>query len=130
MSRTGPLAFRKNCRNTWSYGAMLSRRVTSVVRPAQYRSARSVGSRVLIAVAYASTAPEPTGRPAARSGAAKSASTRTNGKPGATGAPAAPASATGGDLFQVLQDQFQVVALLDHRTQGVLGGLRPEFGGA
>ena len=48
-SESGPSAPRKNRRNTSSYRAMSSCRLTSVVRPAQYRSTRSDGSSVLTA---------------------------------------------------------------------------------
>ena len=48
-SESGSSAPRKNRRNTSSYRAMSSCRLTSVVRPAQYRSTRSAGSSVLSA---------------------------------------------------------------------------------
>ena len=43
-SSSGPSVPRKNRRNTSSYRAMSSGRLTSVARPAQYRSTRSDGS--------------------------------------------------------------------------------------
>src|SRR5450755_4909918 len=97
---------------------MLSRRVTSVVRPAQYRSTRSVGSSGTIAAQYVSTSPEPTASPAERSTAAKSTSTPTKGA----------CSGTGCDLFQVVPDHVEVVAFLHHRAEGVLGVLRAKVG--
>src|SRR5690349_18716837 len=97
---------------------MLSFRVTRVVRPAQYRSTRSAGSRVLMAVQYVSTSPVPTARPAERSSAAKLASTAANGA----------WSATGGDLLQVLPDQVEIVPFFHHGAQGVPGYFRAELG--
>src|SRR5271165_6695460 len=70
-SESGSSAPRKNRPNTSSYRAMSSCRVTSVVRPAQYRSTRSAGSSLLSAEQYTSTSPEPTASPAARSSPAK-----------------------------------------------------------
>src|SRR5271170_1020155 len=96
---------------------MLSRRFTSVVRPAQYRSTRSSEP---IAEQKARMSPEPAGIPALRSSLAKETSMLTIG--------ARAASGTGRDLFQVVPHELEVVALLDHGAEGVVGRLRGEIG--
>src|ERR1044072_1207815 len=91
---------------------MSSRRVTSVVRPAQYRSTRSVGSSTASEAQNACTSPVPTARPAARSEWENSTSSRTK-------------SGIRDDLPERLADQLEVVALLDDRAERVRGdGLR------
>src|ERR1700727_1185917 len=88
---------------------MLSRLVTSVLRPAQYRSARSAGSSRVIAAQKVTASPDPTARPATRSSRVK-----------LTSRPTSPArSGTGRDLFQVLPHHVEIVALLHHGAQGV-----------
>src|ERR1700730_8810730 len=101
---------------------MFSRRVTSVARPAQYKSSRSEGSSGLIAEQKVSMSPEPTARPAERSSDAKSTSTLT--KPVRS---KAVRSGTGGDLLQIVPHHIEVVAFLHHGAQGVLGDLRAEI---
>src|SRR5579872_3806015 len=109
---------------------MLSRLVTSVLRPAQYRSSRSEGFSEPIAEQKSRMSPEPTGSPAARSSRENATSTSTSGaRAGAPGPPfrpagAVPSSGTGGDLFQVVLDQFEVVAFLHHGAERVPGHLR------
>src|SRR6266851_5403230 len=101
---------------------MFSRRVTSVARPAQYKSSRSEGSSGLIAEQKISMSPEPTASPAERSSDAKSTSTLTKpvrSKPVRSG--------TGGDLLQVVPHHIEVVAFLHHGAQGVLGDLRAQI---
>src|ERR1022692_1242810 len=88
---------------------MASCRVTSVVRPAQYKSSRSDGSRAPIAEQYVRMSPEPTARPATRSSWEKSTSTPTK----------AARSDTGRNLFQVLSHDVEVVAFLHDGAQGV-----------
>src|SRR5215475_5695165 len=90
----------------------------SVVRPAQYKSTRSAGSRTPAAVQYVATSPVPTRTPAARS--ARPNPTRTPAKPGC--------SATGGDLLELVEDQAEVVLVLDNGAHGVFGGGRAEVG--
>src|SRR5712671_4443508 len=107
-SSSAPSAPRKNRRNTSSYRAMSSCLLTSVVRPAQYRSTRSDGSRLASAEQYTSTSPEPTASPAARSSPAKRTSRPVKGSSG-----------TGGDLLQVVAHHLEVVAVLDHRAERV-----------
>src|SRR5271165_6508544 len=109
-SESGSSTPRKNRRNTSSYRAMSSCRLTSVVRPAQYRSTRSAGSSMLSAEQYTRTSPEPTASPAARSSPAKR-----------TSRPVNRSSGTGGDLLQVVADHLEVVQVLDHGTERVLG---------
>src|SRR5262249_10752077 len=98
---------------------MSSRLVTSVARPAQYRSARSVQSSGVIATQEARTSPEPTASPARRSSRQNRTST-----------PVMPGSGTGGDLLQVVPHHVEVVALLHHRAEGVGGQLRVQPGPA
>src|SRR5580704_11079637 len=86
---------------------MSSWRITSVVRPAQYRSTRSAGFSRLSAEQYSSTSPEPTASPAARNSPANATSSPVNG------------SGTGGDLLQVVQDHLEIVPVLDHGAQRV-----------
>src|SRR5271167_1093553 len=114
-SESGSSAPRKNRPNTSSYRAMSSCRVTSVVRPAQYRSARSAGSSLLSAEQYTRTSPEPTASPAARSSPAKRTSKPVKGSSG-----------TGGDLLEVVADHLEVVSVLDHGAERVLrvGGVQ------
>src|SRR5579859_7268351 len=65
------------------------------------------------------TSPEPTASPARRSSWQNRTST-----------PVMPGSGTGGDLLQVVPDQVEVVMVLHHGAEGVLGKLRAEFGAA
>src|SRR5215831_16510722 len=88
---------------------MSSRLRTSVTRPAQYRSTRSVGSKGSSAWHSVSTSPVPTANPSARSAPPKPTSRRTNG------------SAIGGDLAEGAAHQSEVVAVLDHRAEGGAG---------
>src|SRR5580658_542457 len=113
-SSAAPSASRKNRRNAWSYMAMSSCRFTSVVRPAQYRSARSAGFSLLSAEQYSRTSPEPTASPAARNSPANVTSSPVNGTRSSSGA-----AGTGGDLLQVVQDHLEIVPVLDHGTQRV-----------
>src|ERR1700691_795284 len=94
---------------------MSSWRLTSVARPAQYRSMRSDGSSGVMAAKYVSTSPVPTVRPASRSSRAKPTSTPVKA-PGP--------SATGDDLRQVLPHQVKVVAVFDHRAERVIRRVR------
>src|SRR5260370_21626173 len=116
---------------------MFSRRVTSVARPAQYKSSRSEGSSGLIAEQKISMSPEPTASPAERSSDAKSTSTLTKpvrSKEGSSRAGGSKPvrskpvrSGTGGDLLQIVPHHIEVVAFLQHGAQGVLGDLRAEI---
>src|SRR6266851_739058 len=116
---------------------MFSRRVTSVARPAQYKSSRSEGSSGLIAEQKISMSPEPTASPAERSSDAKSTSTLTKpvrSKEGRSRAVRSKPvrskpvrSGTGGDLLQIVPHHIEVVAFLHHGAQGVLGDLRAEI---
>src|SRR5580693_417369 len=95
-------------------------RLISVVRPAQYKSSKSVGSSGAIAAQYVSTSPVPTVSPAARSSREKPTSSPANGaRPPGCGTPGPPASGTGGDLGQIAPYQVEVVAVLDDRAQRV-----------
>src|SRR5580658_5813491 len=126
ISRTGSAPPRKYLRNTSSYTGMLSRLVTSVVRPAQYRSPRSEGSSEPIAEQKARMSPEPTFSPAVRSSREKPTSVLTIGARYA----APGGSATGRDLCQVVAHQIEVVAFLHHGTERVLGIRLVQVGGA
>src|SRR5581483_1256828 len=88
---------------------MSAPRLTSVTRPAQYRSARSDGSSGVIAAQYASTSPVPTTTPADLSSRAKPVSTPVN----------AASLPTGGDLREVVPHQIEVVAVLDDGAERV-----------
>src|SRR5216684_2685659 len=106
---------------------MFSRRVTSVARPAQYKSSRSEGSSGLIAEQKISMSPEPTASPAERSSDAKSTSTLTKpvrSKEGRSRAVRSKPvrskpvrSGTGGDLLQIVPHHIEVVAFLQHVVQ-------------
>src|SRR5215469_6740865 len=101
---------------------MSSRRLTSVVRPAQYRSSRSAGSSGSIAEQYVRTSPVPTVRPAARSSCEKSTSRAAKGAcVTAVASPAAGGtSATGGDLREVVAHKVEIVAVLDDGAKSVV----------
>src|SRR3954452_10881846 len=81
-----------------------------VVRPAQYRSPRSVATSDAIAEQYVMTSPEPTPMPTPRNSWPNATSNSTMGA----------SSGTGHDLLQVLANQFQIVAILDDCAQGVV----------
>src|SRR5580704_5617541 len=128
-SESGSSAPRKNRRNTSSYRAISSCRLTSVVRPAQYRSTTSDGSSWLSAEQYTMTSPEPTASPAVRSSPAKRTSRPVKGAgPGGMGGGSPPcaekvsggSSGTGGDLLQVVADHLEVVPVLDDGAERVL----------
>src|SRR5689334_21692883 len=91
---------------------MSSRRWTSVTRPAQYRSTRSVGSRGSSAWHSVSTSPVPTASPEERSAPPKPISRRTTG------------SAIGGYLAERAAHQVEVVPVLDHRAERGAGDRR------
>src|SRR5580693_2676708 len=95
---------------------MSSCRLTSVVRPAQYRSTRSAGFSLVSAEQYSRTSPEPTASPAARNSPANLTSRPVNGTRSSSAAPG-----TGGDLLQVVQDHLEIVPVLDHGAQRVPG---------
>src|ERR1700683_5215756 len=96
---------------------MLSRLVHSVLRPAQYRSTRSEGSRKLAAEVKLRMSPDPIASPAERSSREKPTSVlRIGGRYAACVA----GSATGRDLCQVAAHQLEVVAFLDHRAERVV----------
>src|SRR3984885_6632826 len=116
-SRTGSAPPRKYLRNTSSYTGMLSRLVTSVLRPAQYRSTRSEGSSKLAAELKLRMSPDPITSPAERSSREKPTSVlRIGGRYAARVA----GSATGRDLCQVVAHELEVVAFLDHRAERVV----------
>src|SRR3954466_2467229 len=81
-----------------------------VVRPAQYRSARSVASSDAIAEQYVMTSPEPTPIPTERNSWPNATSNSTIGA----------SSGTGDDLLELLANQFEVVAILDDCAEGVV----------
>src|SRR3954462_13442053 len=89
-----------------------------VVRPAQYRSARSVASSDAIAEQYVMTSPEPTPMPTERTSWPNATSNSTIGA----------SSGTGDDLLQVVPNEFEVVAILHDRSQRVVHGAAVQFG--
>src|SRR3954466_8829246 len=89
-----------------------------VVRPAQYRSARSVASSDAIAEQYVMSSPEPTPMPTERNSWPNATSNSTIGA----------CSGTGHDLLHVLADQFEVGTILHHCSQRVVHGARVQFG--
>src|SRR5215472_8663939 len=97
---------------------MSSCRDTSEVRPAQYRSTRSVGSSGVMAEQYVITSPVPTTSPAARNARAKSTSSPGN----------AVRSGTRGDLLQVLAHHREIVMILNDRAERLVGCLRGQVG--
>src|ERR1700735_2868938 len=99
---------------------MSSRLETRDVRPAQYRSIRSVGSSGSIAEQYVITSPVPTVRPAARSSREKSTSSAARGARSAAvlRSLSAACSGTGRDLCQVAAHKVEVVPVLDHGAEG------------
>src|SRR5215469_1840434 len=103
---------------------MSSRLLTSVVRPAQYRSSRSDGSSCAIAEQYVRTSPVPIVMPAARSSRPKPTSTGANGACSGTST----RSGTGGYLCQALAYQLKVVPVLDHGAQRVIRRLTGQVG--